>query len=558
MHPDTNQSNAEILQILRKAGFPPLTPVQERLAPLFFKGRDAVVESAHASEPVSGFVLPIILGLRSAGLAPRALLLLPDRQDVEKISQAVSRFMRIVKDAPLFVPLGETEDVRREQRRLEKGATVVAGTTERVIDHIRRGSLNISALEAVVVQEPDGETRADFIKDVQFIFARLSGRHQTILLNAPQGRQESELLDLLHHPVVVTEASQPASTSAERENLYFEVSLGDKVPQLARILLGRKVISALVLCPARTDPQKLTQALRAQQLRAVAWPGPLGGAVGQRLRSPRGGVEKASIQASLSRGEADVVVGSSLPEGFSPSHVVYMDIPSGIRPVRWTSSLIVLVDRIQEKEISRLQEAVGVALKKEEFPTDTDVVVGLIDRVLRNMKDDKEGMPLAQLRSLIRRQVPFLKRQLFMAYLLKSMLPPSTGASQVARPLSTAGRALASRETPERASRGRFGRSVEVPRPAGEPQQSKEFTQLFVSIGRNRRVFARELAELFTEKLQLSANELGSVRVFDKYSFVDINPARADEAITRLSGSEVRGRTITVNYAKKKEVKGNH
>ena len=63
---------------------------------------------------------------------------------------------------------------------------------------------------------------------------------------------------------------------------------------------------------------------------------------------------------------------------------------------------------------------------------------------------------------------------------------------------------------------------------------------------------------MFTEKLQLGANELGSVRVFDKYSFVDINPARADEAITRLSGSEMKGRTITVNYAKKKEEKGEH
>ena len=64
----------------------------------------------------------------------------------------------------------------------------------------------------------------------------------------------------------------------------------------------------------------------------------------------------------------------------------------------------------------------------------------------------------------------------------------------------------------------------------------QEFTQLFVSIGRNRRVFARELTELFTEKLQLGANELGSVRVFDKYSFVDIKTARADEAIAKLSG----------------------
>jgi hypothetical protein len=102
----------------------------------------------------------------------------------------------------------------------------------------------------------------------------------------------------------------------------------------------------------------------------------------------------------------------------------------------------------------------------------------------------------------------------------------------------------------------RQGRQSESPRPpkpgaAGEGQ----FTQLFISIGRNRRVYARDLTELFTEKLQLQAGDIGGVRVFEKYSFVDIVPGRAGDAIALLSGSELKGRTITVNYAKKKEEK---
>ena len=88
-----------------------------------------------------------------------------------------------------------------------------------------------------------------------------------------------------------------------------------------------------------------------------------------------------------------------------------------------------------------------------------------------------------------------------------------------------------------------------------EPRSEGEFTQLFVSIGRNRRVYARDLTALFTETLQLTAGEIGDVRVFEKYSFVDIVPSRAGEAITKLSGTDLKGRTITVNYAKKKEEK---
>jgi hypothetical protein len=76
-----------------------------------------------------------------------------------------------------------------------------------------------------------------------------------------------------------------------------------------------------------------------------------------------------------------------------------------------------------------------------------------------------------------------------------------------------------------------------------------------VSIGRNRKVFARDLEELFTSTLALFPGEVSDVRVFDKYSFVDIASARAPDAIERLSGTEMKGRTITVNYAKKREEK---
>ena len=102
----------------------------------------------------------------------------------------------------------------------------------------------------------------------------------------------------------------------------------------------------------------------------------------------------------------------------------------------------------------------------------------------------------------------------------------------------------------------RQGRQSESQRPpkAGAGVEG-QFTQLFVSIGRNRRVYARDLTELFTEKLQLVEGDIGGVRVFDKYSFVDIAPGKAEEAITKLNGLDVKGRPIAVNYAKKKEEK---
>ncbi|HEY9596034.1 MAG TPA: DbpA RNA binding domain-containing protein, partial [Spirochaetia bacterium] len=123
---------------------------------------------------------------------------------------------------------------------------------------------------------------------------------------------------------------------------------------------------------------------------------------------------------------------------------------------------------------------------------------------------------------------------------------------------------------PPRGQRGRFGRATgsgTAPRQAREEKQARpsgsqtqtrpegDYAQLFVSVGRSRRVYARDLTDLFTAKLQLSSGDIGGVRVFEKYSFVDIVAGKAQEAITKLSGTEVKGRPITVNFAKKKEEK---
>ena len=229
--------------------------------------------------------------------------------------------------------------------------------------------------------------------------------------------------------------------------------------------------------------------------------------------------------------------------------------PPGIVPSGGLLHLIALVDRGQEKEISRLQEATGVTLKREELPTDNEVVVGLIDRVLQN-SERRQGRDSARAAAFpdsppgpappapavhgVPVEVPAsagsggrpdcptpgYRRARFRG----AGGAPRAGTAGPAprRPGRSAGRGGAGEGFPRKVRPERRGSAV-----TREVQPGKGFTQLFVSIGRNRRVYARELAELFTEKLQLGANELGSVRVFDKYSFVDINPARADEAITR-------------------------
>jgi ATP-dependent RNA helicase DeaD len=203
MHSPRVPSYDEVLQTFRRAGFAALTPLQQNLIPLMLKGRDALAEVPDGSGTSTAIAAPLVLSLRGSGAALKALILLPTAEDVGKVSRAFTRFTRAVRDAPAFVALGEIEDARREQRRLEKESTVVAGTVERVIDHIRRGGLSFNELQTVIVREPSGEQHADFIKDVQFIVAKWAERPRMILLARSPIAEDNELVLLLHHPLVM-------------------------------------------------------------------------------------------------------------------------------------------------------------------------------------------------------------------------------------------------------------------------------------------------------------------------------------------------------------------
>jgi ATP-dependent RNA helicase DeaD len=642
MHPERIPSQTDLLQIYRRAGFRAPTPLQERIVPLVLKGKDIVVQTPEGSGKTAAIVVSLIVGVKGAGAGIQALVVVPTAADVAKVSRVWTRFARLVRDAPLLLALGDTDDARKEQRRLEKGAAVIVGTVERVIDHIRRGSLPFDSLETVFVEAPEGVEREDFVKDAQFVFAKFPPRLQTVLFSrAPIGEQD-ELAALLHRPVLVTpEDLAREEGRGEIEHLVVEVDPGRKSEALARIILGRGISAALVLHSPRTDGEALARLLRRSLLRVETAPASIVPA------------NRKRIFAAFARRETEVLLlpfpssGRLLPlelEELEPSHVIFFDLAPGARATgggregagrpeptgRPGPGIIAFAAGGQEREIGRLQEAIGVTMKTGEVPGDDEVLSNSIKRIVGRIRDDADPAELGQLRATIRRSVPFFMRSWFAAYLLKAHLPFEPAAGQ---PLAAPARQPLGRQQvregprePERLEEARrrepLGRQQVRPRAAAQASRSDTqagapraaaqasrsdaqagapraaagpsgaagaqrpargerprsetrreslgrqqaaapqpvidrsgFTQLFVSIGRNRRVFARELTDLFIERLHIDAGEVGDVRVFDKYSFVDIAAARAADAISKLSGTELKGRLITVNYAKKKEEK---
>ena len=145
-------------------------------------------------------------------------------------------------------------------------------------------------------------------------------------------------------------------------------------------------------------------------------------------------------------------------------------------------------------------------------------------------------------RSLIRKEISFFSRSYLSAYLLMQLEEKDGGRSYRNR-IQKPGRFqdAGSSHTDERPELNRF------------PLSDEESTRLFISIGRNRKVFPREILGLINSKTEISKDDIGNIKIFDNYSFVQVRTTVAEEIIEALNGKHFRGRTLAVNYARSKK-----
>lgn len=197
---------------------------------------------------------------------------------------------------------------------------------------------------------------------------------------------------------------------------------------------------------------------------------------------------------------------------------------------------------------------------------DNQELRNLISDILARIRTEEDPDTLNAYRAVIRKHVPFFMRSYFAAYLFMKIdrVVPGRGDGRGRKDRKEEGRKRG--ETPRQRSTESDRRPV-APRPRDdegererererrieEPRRSipeDEAATLFVSAGRNRRAYARELLALIQTECAVSKDDVGELRVLDNFSFVQVRRSVADEIISGLDGKEFRGRPLAVSYAK--------
>ena len=554
----------ELLRALTALGYEEPTPIQEAAIPVLLRGGDVVGRAATGTGKTAAFALPILERLADGprGAAPVALVLVPTRELALQVNEALTSYGRELGARVLAVYGGAP--IGKQWRTLETGVDVVVATPGRALDHLRRGSLVLDELQTVVLDEADEMFERGFAEDIEAILEATPSTRQTVLFSATMPpRIDGMIRRHLRDPERI-EIAAPAVVAGEAPKVTqkaYVVRRSDRAAALARILELESPVATLVFCRTRIDVDDLTEQLNSRGYRAEA----LHGGLGQEARD--------RVMGRLRAGTAELLIATDVAaRGLDVdvlSHVVNAELPTS--PEIYTHRIgrvgragrdgvaISLFDPRQHNQLQFIERITGNKISIEALPSVAQLRAAQFGRTLDEVREllvaggfDSVATGLDQ---LLDEHDP-AKVAMAALHLATAKSGDRLGEDDIE---DLAPRLLRRRtERPERGERpARFDRADRGDRGAGPGERgpraergprptSAGMTKLFVGAGHNIGLRPGDLVGAIAGEAGLRGSDVGGIDISDRFTLVEVPSDRADEVITALRGTTIKGTKAVV------------
>jgi ATP-dependent RNA helicase DeaD len=307
-----------VLRALDDVGYEAPTPIQAQMIPEILAGKDVLGQAQTGTGKTAAFALPLLSRINLKTKNPQVLVLTPTRELAIQVAEAFQRYAGHIKGFHVL-PIYGGQDYERQFRRLKHGTHVVVGTPGRVMDHIRRETLNLDKLSCLVLDEADEMLRMGFIDDVEWILEQTPSERQIALFSATIPSAIRRIAHkYLQNPVSITIKTRTATVEATRQRFWM-VSGFHKLDALTRILEAETFDGVLVFVRTKTATAELSEKLEARGFLSA----PLSGDIAQRQR-------ERTIER-LKSGKLNIIVATDVAaRGLDVdriSHVINYDIP---------------------------------------------------------------------------------------------------------------------------------------------------------------------------------------------------------------------------------------
>jgi ATP-dependent RNA helicase DeaD len=531
-----------VMKALKDVGYETPSAIQAATIPTLLAGRDVVGLAQTGTGKTAAFALPILSRLDLSQKTPQALVLAPTRELALQVCEAFEKYASHLRGVHVL-PVYGGQGYGQQLSALRRGVHIVVGTPGRIMDHLEKGTLDLSELRYLVLDEADEMLRMGFAEDVETILADTPATKQVALFSATMPAQIRRIsAQYLNDPEEITVKTK-TTTSANITQRYLIVSYPQKVDALTRILEVENFEGMIVFTRTKNETETLAEKLRARGYTAAA----ISGDVAQAQR------ERTVNQ--LKSGKLDILVATDVAaRGLDVdriSHVVNYDLPidteSYVHRVGRTGragrtgAAISFVTPRERRMLTAIEKATRQPLTEMKLPSVEDVNATRLTRF-----DDAITAALADPEQIGR------FRDIVAHYVEHHDVPEADVAAALAvvaqgdTPLLLDPDAQPEARFPrdDRGGRDEAGRDSR-----GRPDRSSRGgsatrTTYRIAVGRRHKVEPRQIVGALANEGGLRREDFGAIQIRPDFSLVELPADLSRDTLKRLENTRISGRLI--------------
>lgn len=564
-----------LLSRLRDIGYEAPSPIQSETIPLLLEGRDLVGQAQTGTGKTAAFALPALTRLDLKGKNPQVLVLTPTRELSIQVAEAFQTYAKGLKGFSVL-PVYGGQDYRTQISALKRGVHVIVGTPGRLMDHMRRGTLNLDSLSTLVLDEADEMLRMGFIDDVQWILEQTPQDRQIALFSATMPPPIRRIAKKHLNDPVTVEIKGRGNVATTIRQRYWPVQGVHKLDALTRILEADGADGVIVFVRTKTASAELADKLAARGMRSAA----LNGEMPQQLR------EKTVDR--LRKGRLDILVATDVAaRGLDVeriSHVINYDIPydteSYIHRIGRTGragrtgQAVLFVAPRERRMLALIERAIGGSIEKMKLPSVEDINERRAQRLATQISETLEKIDLKRQKAMVdqylgEHEVRGADVAAALAYLLQDAKKPEVAVEQDSprKGAKAEGRSRKSRDGDQERhrahdrqhDRGRqkdrnrdAGRDEERGRrdsgkPAPMPRLEPEMERFRLEVGREHGAVPGKIVGAICNEGGLDSQYFGRISIHEDFSLVDLPEGMPKAIFKDLKRTRVCGRPLRMS-----------
>src|SRR5664280_1091310 len=516
--------SSEIQRAVEDMGFEEATPIQSLAIPHILEGKDVTGQAQTGTGKTAAFGIPILEMVDPSERELQAVILCPTRELAIQVAEELKKLSTYLKRVNVL-PIYGGQPIERQIKALRKGVQIIIGTPGRVMDHMRRGTIEMGHVKVLVLDEADEMLDMGFREDIEFVLDYIPDQRQILLFSATMSPDILYITRRYQDDPEFLKVVPKELTVPETEQVYFEVKEKMKLDVLSRLLDINDFKLSLVFCNTKRRVDKLVSHL---QIRGYAADG-LHGDMSQRQRD--------SVMSKFRSGNIEILVATDVAaRGIDVENVEAVfnyDVPNDdeyyvhrIGRTGRAGKTGIAFTFVSGKEVYQLRDIMRYTktkIEQQQIPSASDVqeiktsnFLERIKRIINNEKLDKE------------------------VHMVEKMMEEDYSSVETAAALLRIVMEKSGNNTTQNAEE--FGDTG-----AGVGQ-----VRFFINIGRKDKAKARDIIKAIADKTGLSSSSIGKIDVFDKFSFVEVPESSASEVISSMRGARIKGRSVNMEPANKR------